>query len=123
MAPASRLTPGGGMRLSVTAPAHPDGGTPATGTPAVDAPAAGPGTGACPIFIARTSGRLVAWRICQTPVSFSAHAPNIIAQRPGRAPGEATRRRQPRQLLVLGMKDNAMQYRVRRGGPWQTLLP
>jgi hypothetical protein len=27
------------------------------------------------------------------------------------------------QLLVLGMKDNAMQYRVRRGGPWQTLLP
>jgi hypothetical protein len=28
-----------------------------------------------------------------------------------------------RQLLTLGMKDNAMQYRVRRGGPWQTLLP
>ena len=28
-----------------------------------------------------------------------------------------------RQLLALGMKDNAMQYRVRRGGPWQTLLP
>jgi hypothetical protein len=27
------------------------------------------------------------------------------------------------QLLTLGMKDNAMQYRVRRGGPWQTLLP
>jgi hypothetical protein len=27
------------------------------------------------------------------------------------------------QLLDLGMKDNAMQYRVRRGGPWQTLLP
>jgi hypothetical protein len=27
------------------------------------------------------------------------------------------------QLLSLGMKDNAMQYRVRRGGPWQTLLP
>jgi hypothetical protein len=27
------------------------------------------------------------------------------------------------QLLALGMKDNAMQYRVRRGGPWQTLLP
>ena len=27
------------------------------------------------------------------------------------------------QLLVLGMKDNMMQYRLRRGGPWQTLLP
>jgi hypothetical protein len=27
------------------------------------------------------------------------------------------------QLLVLGMKDNAMQYRVRAGGPWQALLP
>src|ERR1700730_1031309 len=96
MAPASRLAPGGGIRLSVTAPAHPAGGTPATGTPAVDAPAAGPGTGACPIFIARTSGCLVAWRICQTPVSFSGHAPNIIARRPGRPPGEAVLRGQPR---------------------------
>ena len=28
-----------------------------------------------------------------------------------------------RQLLALGMKDNAMQYRVRQGGPWQALLP
>src|ERR1700720_2750345 len=27
------------------------------------------------------------------------------------------------QLLVLGMTDNAMQYRVRSGGPWQALLP
>jgi hypothetical protein len=27
------------------------------------------------------------------------------------------------QLLALGMKDRAMQYRVRRGGPWQKLLP
>jgi hypothetical protein len=27
------------------------------------------------------------------------------------------------QLLAVGMKDSAMQYRVRRGGPWQTLLP
>lgn len=27
------------------------------------------------------------------------------------------------QLLGLGMKDNAMQYRVRPGGPWQALLP
>jgi hypothetical protein len=27
------------------------------------------------------------------------------------------------QLLTLGLKDNAMQYRVRAGGPWQTLLP
>jgi hypothetical protein len=27
------------------------------------------------------------------------------------------------QLLALGMKDNSMQYRVRYGGPWQTLLP
>lgn len=27
------------------------------------------------------------------------------------------------QLLTLGMTDNAMQYRVRRGGPWQALLP
>jgi hypothetical protein len=27
------------------------------------------------------------------------------------------------QLLGLGMKDNAMQYRVRTGGPWQALLP
>src|SRR5215470_11287028 len=27
------------------------------------------------------------------------------------------------QLLALGMKDNTMQYRLRRGGPWQTLLP
>ena len=27
------------------------------------------------------------------------------------------------QLLTLGMKDNAMQYRVRKGGPWQALLP
>ena len=27
------------------------------------------------------------------------------------------------QLLALGMKDHAMQYRVRRGGPWQILLP
>ena len=27
------------------------------------------------------------------------------------------------QLLILGMKDNAMQYRVRAGGPWQALLP
>ena len=27
------------------------------------------------------------------------------------------------QLLALGMKDNVMQYRIRRGGPWQTLLP
>lgn len=27
------------------------------------------------------------------------------------------------QLLSLGMKDNAMQYRLRVGGPWQTLLP
>src|SRR3984893_16533582 len=91
MAPASRLAPGGGIRLSVTATAHQAGGT-----PAVDAPAAGPGTGACPIFIARTSGCLVAWRICQTPVSFSGHAPNIIARRPGRAPGEAVLRGQPR---------------------------
>jgi hypothetical protein len=28
-----------------------------------------------------------------------------------------------RQLLALGMSDRAMQYRVRRGGPWQVLLP
>jgi hypothetical protein len=28
-----------------------------------------------------------------------------------------------RQLLALGMKDTAMQYRARRDGPWQTLLP
>ena len=27
------------------------------------------------------------------------------------------------QLLDLGMKDNAMQWRVRPGGPWQALLP
>ena len=27
------------------------------------------------------------------------------------------------QLLTLGMTDNAMQYRVRSDGPWQTLLP
>jgi hypothetical protein len=27
------------------------------------------------------------------------------------------------QLLGLGMTDNAMQYRVRTGGPWQALLP
>lgn len=27
------------------------------------------------------------------------------------------------QLLGLGMKDNAMQYRARAGGPWQALLP
>jgi hypothetical protein len=27
------------------------------------------------------------------------------------------------QLLTLGMNDRAMQYRVRRGGPWQKLLP
>jgi hypothetical protein len=27
------------------------------------------------------------------------------------------------QLLALGMKDRAMQYRVRKGGPWQKLLP
>jgi hypothetical protein len=27
------------------------------------------------------------------------------------------------QLLALGMKDTAMQYRVRVGGPWQVLLP
>ena len=27
------------------------------------------------------------------------------------------------QLLDLGMKDTAMQWRVRAGGPWQTLLP
>ena len=27
------------------------------------------------------------------------------------------------QLLVLGMKNNAMQWRIRAGGPWQVLLP
>jgi len=27
------------------------------------------------------------------------------------------------QLLALGLRDNAMQYRLRAGGPWQTLLP
>jgi hypothetical protein len=27
------------------------------------------------------------------------------------------------QLLCLGLKDNAVQYRVRADGPWQTLLP
>ena len=27
------------------------------------------------------------------------------------------------QLLALGMSDHAMQYRVRRSGPWQVLLP
>ncbi len=27
------------------------------------------------------------------------------------------------QLLVLGMRDHAMQWRVRAGGPWQALLP
>ncbi len=27
------------------------------------------------------------------------------------------------QLLALGMKNNAMQWRVRAGGPWQVLLP
>ena len=27
------------------------------------------------------------------------------------------------QLLKLGMSDRAMQYRLRRGGPWQMLLP
>lgn len=27
------------------------------------------------------------------------------------------------QLLTLGMTDNAMQHRVRKGGPWQALLP
>ena len=27
------------------------------------------------------------------------------------------------QLLALGLTDNALQYRVRRGGPWQGLLP
>src|ERR1700704_3611208 len=99
MAPASRLVPGDGMRPSLIAPAHPAAGAPAAGAPAagapaagapaVGAPAAGPGTEACPILIARTSGRSVAWRICQTPVSCSAHAPNIISRRAGRAPGEA----------------------------------
>jgi hypothetical protein len=28
-----------------------------------------------------------------------------------------------KQLLVLGMNDNALQWRVRAGGPWQALLP
>lgn len=28
-----------------------------------------------------------------------------------------------RQLLVLGMKDNALQWRIRPGGPWQIVLP
>ena len=28
-----------------------------------------------------------------------------------------------KQLLVLGMKDDAMQWRLRAGGPWQVLLP
>jgi hypothetical protein len=27
------------------------------------------------------------------------------------------------QLTELGMKDTAMRWRVRAGGPWQTLLP
>ena len=27
------------------------------------------------------------------------------------------------QLMELGMKDTAMRWRVRAGGPWQTLLP
>ena len=27
------------------------------------------------------------------------------------------------QLLALGVTDNVMQYRIRRGGPWQVLLP
>jgi hypothetical protein len=27
------------------------------------------------------------------------------------------------QLLALGLKDDAMQYRMRPGGPWQALLP
>lgn len=27
------------------------------------------------------------------------------------------------QLLALGLRDNAMQYRLRAGGPWQALLP
>jgi hypothetical protein len=27
------------------------------------------------------------------------------------------------QLLKLGVSDRAMQYRLRRGGPWQVLLP
>jgi hypothetical protein len=27
------------------------------------------------------------------------------------------------QLLALGMADNGMQYRIRRGGPWQAVLP
>jgi len=27
------------------------------------------------------------------------------------------------QLLALGMTDRVMQYRARRGGPWQKLLP
>src|SRR6266700_3788789 len=53
------------------------------------APAAGPGTEACPILIARTSSRSVAWRICQTPVSCSGACPDIISRRPGPAPGQA----------------------------------
>jgi very-short-patch-repair endonuclease len=28
-----------------------------------------------------------------------------------------------RQLLALGMKDNALQWRIRPGGPWQVVLP
>jgi hypothetical protein len=27
------------------------------------------------------------------------------------------------QLLSLGMKDTALQWRIRAGGPWQALLP
>src|SRR6266568_858618 len=52
--------------------------------------------GVCPIATARTSVRSVACRICRTPVPCSGHATNSTARRPGRAPGQAALRGQPR---------------------------
>src|SRR5689334_20219909 len=84
---------------------------------------ADPGTEVCPIPIARTSRRLVSRGF----VRSGCHA--LPMPRTSSPAGLAGLLEQPTsvvrrgQLLALGMKDSAMQYRVRRGGPWQILLP
>src|SRR5437660_6654743 len=81
------------------------------------------GTEVCPIPIARTSGRLVARGFvrsrCHARPMPRTSSPAGLAELLEQQSSVVSRE----QLLALGMKDHAMQYRVRRGGPWQILLP
>jgi hypothetical protein len=76
--------------------------------------------------MARTTARSVAWvfsvlseltvMLCAMPVTVRIGGLGELLDQQFSVASRA-------QLLALGMRDTAMQWRVRAGGPWQTLLP